>query len=137
MKKIVLVFVSIISIGLATTSCNKDNDKAEPSIIGKWTWSKSGFGPENSVVLKDYTNHREGCPKNFYQFNEDGSFKDVKYQLLPTPCSEGVTNFSYVKDGTKLTVGGQEATIEILTDTTLKIKNISSGYASVYEFTRQ
>jgi hypothetical protein len=140
MKKNIQISVFLTVIFFFTVSCSKNDDtkKLSEIIIGKWTIAKIGFGPEASVVTSDYTDNEPGCNKDFWQFNSDGTFRSVNYKSLPSQCSEGVLNATYTISDKKLLISGSpSANIEMITESSLKIKVPTGATATVYEFAKQ
>ncbi len=138
MKKIVKVFVSIIAFGLITVSCNKDDDK-ETSIEGKWIISKEGAKVNGQEALVDHV-HAVGCEKDYTLFSANGVAKDYDFTKVGTTCDEDIETYSYVRDGSKLTVTfddeSQVGTIENLSDTELKVSVTNEEGTFIAVFTK-
>lgn len=139
MKNFKILFLSVVAAGLTLTSCNKDDDKKNASIEGKWTASKQGISAQGVESLSDYPNE-PGCNKDYVEFNEGGNFKDVSY--FGDDCEMDTTTGTWSRNNNTLTytVDGETETSEIvnLTDNELKIKTslneegISVDYITVF-----
>jgi Lipocalin-like domain len=138
MKKIVLVFISMISIGLTTVSCDKDDDK-ETSIEGKWIVSQEGEKVNGQEALLPHT-HATGCEKDYTLFNADGTAKDYDFTKVGTNCESKLTSYTYSRNGDQLKVnfgsGEQTGTIVNLTDSELKVSVTDDDGTSIVVFTK-
>ncbi len=137
MKKIALVFVSIISLGLATVSCSKSD--SETSIEGKWIISQEGAIVNGQEVLVPHM-HATGCEKDYTLFSAGGVAKDYDFSQIGGNCSERITSYTYSRNGSDLTVTFSDVSdtgkILNLTDTELKISNTDDEGTSVAVFTK-
>lgn len=126
MKKITVLFVSVLTIVLAISSCSKDDDNAPASIEGKWNFSKVGGVVAGHEMLADYPN-QSGCSKDNINLKSDGTFFSEDYDSSNTPCEKSTEAGVYTKTSTTLSinVGGSTETIEILslTSSELKVKD--------------
>ena len=140
MKKIVILFLSIMTIGLSVTSCSKDdNTPKTPSLKGTWEYSKSGVSIGGEEFLDNWE-HAVGCSKDHMEFLNDGKLKDVSYDGA-NQCAENVTDGTYVKVDDKLTLnfGGEEivTTIMTLSATELKVSFEDQGLTGIVLFVRK
>jgi Lipocalin-like domain len=123
MKKITLLFVSIISFGLATVSCSKKD--SETSIEGKWVYSQNGSIVNGQEVLIPYP-HAPNCEKD-YTTLIGGVTKDYTHRNVNGVCQETIGSGTYTRNGSelKVTVSGEvyAGTIKNLTDSELKISD--------------
>lgn len=143
MKKITILFVSVLSLGLALTSCSKDDDSSSDggsttaAIEGKWAFSKEGAIVSGNEVLVDYA-HECSTKKDYVELVAGGTVNDVYY---PSDCVADVTTGTWTKSGNNVTItaGGftQTAEIVILNATTLKVKYTESGMTMLQVYTRQ
>ncbi len=121
MKKLALLFVSVLTIGL--TSCSSDDKVTEASFEGKWEYSQQGTVIAGQEVLTVYP-HTQGCPKDYLQINATTS---VDHKFTTDECLEDTTTRTYTRNGNTIstTAAGQTITGEIvnLTETTLKLKS--------------
>jgi hypothetical protein len=134
MKKITILFVSVMSLGLALTSCNKDDDSSSSSsasLEGKWIYSKEGVVVSGNEMLVDYSGNESGCTKDYTLINANGTLTDVDYDSFDTPCEVFTDNGTWTRSGNTVTVtfGGVASVTEILTLTSseLKIKDAEGG----------
>ena len=137
MKKITLLFISIITIGLTYVSCNKDDDEKTAAIEGKWIFSKEG---ETESTLADYE-HTVGCDKDYIVISSDGKITSYSYGKEGSSCIQEVYTGNWVRNGNKVTITYDEDEIyeiEIanLTNSELKTKDINpegdDGYITVF-----
>ena len=128
MKKITILFLSVMTLGLSVTSCSSDDDDDSASIVGKWEYTKEGYSVAGQEDLEDYE-HLTQCGRDNIEFLTDGSFKTQFFEIEEEECITQNGNGEYVRDGKKLTIKGteedpEESVSEILfiDENTLKIK---------------
>lgn len=132
MKKNIVLFVSIITIGLNSVSCNKDDDN-NVSIEGKWVLSEEG---ETESTLTDYE-HTLGCEKDYMVIASGGQIIFYSYDNESGTCSENIETGTWIKNGNIVSIsfGGiivLETEIINLTNTELKTKDTEDGYITVF-----
>jgi hypothetical protein len=122
MKKLVVLFLSVLTSGALLTSCSDDNEGS--SIEGKWEFYQEGFSFNGQEQLEPW-DHEEGCDKDYIEFLGGGVLNEVSYFNDGESCEESSEQSLWSKNGNTLTVtiGGesQDATIATLDATTLKI----------------
>ena len=93
--KNLLKLTSIFLVFISVVSCSKDDDKVvEPSIVGKWEFSKSIiYNAQNQEELIDYT-HKCSTNKDFLQFTT-GTMNDSYSQ---SNCQSDTDQYSYIVD---------------------------------------
>lgn len=136
MKKGSILFLSALALSLGSCSSDDNGNSTSGSIVGKWTYSKVGFGSNNLI---NYPDHEEGCDKDYVELTASGTFIDVDYDSFDSPCEVFTDSGTYSKEGNSLTItyeGDDLDTVEIvlLTNSQLKIKN---DEGEVVLFTRQ
>lgn len=127
MKKLSILFVSVLTLGLTVVSCNSDDDN-EGAIEGKWEASQYGIivnGQEHlEPVISD-----GGCAKQIIELLSDGTFKDTYSNYYDGKCNPSIETGTWTKSGKTLTLKfegeteGESAEIVELTDSTLKTKS--------------
>lgn len=125
MKKLTIFafFVAILS------SCNNDDTTTSvtenPTIVGKWEFSKEGTISNGQEVMENYINECS-TKKDYIQFLESGVYNDYFYG---TNCAELVDTGNWTKSGNMLTNVTENETVEILelTATSLKIKAVDGS----------
>lgn len=133
MKKITILFVSVLSLGLALTSCSKDDDSSSSSsatgVEGKWKYVKEGAIVSGQEVLMDYVNDAPQCGSDYIEILANGTAKDV-YFYTDGGCTSDIATGTWSKSGNTMTVSfeGVTESAEILTlnSTTLKVKYTDS-----------
>lgn len=136
MKKILLLFVSTLVLGL--TSCSKDDDSSSDSsnIEGRWEYFQEGtiVGGTETLVSWD---HECTTKKDYVELLSGGVMKDMVYW---DDCIDDVVTGTWSRSGNNLTVAlGSEsvsAEIMILDSTTLKVKYVEGGTTYVQVFKR-
>lgn len=121
MKKILLLFVSTLVLGL--TSCSKDDDSSSDSsnIEGRWEYFQEGtiVGGTETLVSWD---HECTTKKDYVELLSGGVMKDMVYW---DDCIDDVVTGTWSKVGKNLTLtldGETEtAKIEKLNSSTLKV----------------
>ncbi|PAM91983.1 hypothetical protein B4N84_24520 [Flavobacterium sp. IR1] len=130
MKKLSILFVSVLTLGLAVTSCSSDDDDA--SIVGKWELSQVGTIVNGKEVYGPIENEG-GCAISTFEYAADGTFTDTYSEFEDNKCTPYTEKGKYVKDGNKLTLtyeGNTESDdaqeIIELSGSTLKLKETYS-----------
>ena len=100
MKKLSILFVSVLTLGLAVTSCSHDDDNA--SIEGKWQITEVGEILNGKEVLQPYTNEG-GCANDILEFTADGKFVDTYSEYYNNKCNDYSENGTWTRDGNTLT----------------------------------
>jgi hypothetical protein len=122
MKKLVVLFLSVLTSGVLLTSCS-DDDEA-PSIEGKWEFYQEGISLGGVEQLELYE-HTPGCEKDFVELFSGGNYQDVFHFNEGEACVEDSSTGTWSRSGNSLTItsGGESntATIVTLNDTTLKV----------------
>ncbi|KAB1158159.1 lipocalin-like domain-containing protein [Flavobacterium luteum] len=134
MKKIILLFISIITIGLTSVSCNKDDDNNSTATIeGKWIPSKEG---ETEATLTDYE-HTAGCNKDYMIISSGGQISFYSYDNESGTCSESIDTGTWIRNGNTITISYEgvvvlETEIINLTSSELKTKDTADGFITVF-----
>jgi len=85
MKKLSILFVSVLTLGLAVVSCSSDDDN-NASIEGKWTPVKMGSivnGKELLVAIPKEGN----CDSDITEYTADGKFNELSYEFYDNKCT--------------------------------------------------
>ena len=125
MKKIIVLFVTLVSLS-AITSCSNDDDSNSGSLEGKWEFSKYGYSLAGQEFLFDYE-HTSGCTKDYIVFTSNTT-TNHSFSDIGSGCVEDIDNATYTRNGNVLTSNTGE-TIEIvsISTTTLKFKLLYEG----------
>ncbi|WP_269234650.1 lipocalin family protein [Flavobacterium flavigenum] len=104
MKKITILFLSVLTLGLSVASCSSDddNDGASASVEGKWELSQEGAIVGGKEILVDAENG--SCGKDTYEFTNDGKVKETTYYSNDGKCEAETDNGTWTKNGNTLTV---------------------------------
>lgn len=123
MKKLVILFLSVLTSGLLLTSCS-DDDGDGASIEGKWEFYQEGASA-GGVEQLELHEHTPGCEKDFIELFSAGNYQDVFYYNDGEGCMDDSSSGIWSRNGNSLTIttGGETNTATILTlnDTTLKV----------------
>ena len=123
MKKIVLLFVSVLTLSLVSTSCSKDDEGSSASIVGKWQFSQEGIVVGSTETLENYQHNTNCTSKDNTEFKSDATVVSTFYE--DTNCSVYTSSSSYTKNNNTLIItdaeGPQTVTIKELSATTLKV----------------
>lgn len=126
MKKILFLFVSILSLSLAT-SCSSDDDKGSASILGKWHHHASIY--DGGTELHD---HECATKKDYIEFNANNVYKYVIYN---TSCAiDDQDTFTWTQEGNIITIESGDLQITELTGSTLRLYD--SEYDETFVFKR-
>ena len=104
MKKITILFLSVLTLGLSVASCSNDddNDGGSASIEGKWELSQVGYIVGGQETLEDVKN--ESCSNDTYEFTNDGKFKYTEYYSNEGKCEPETDNGTWTKNGNTLKI---------------------------------
>lgn len=120
MKKLALLFVAVLAVGVS--SCSKDDDSSGAALEGKWEYTKDGGIIQGQEVLTNYE-HTEGCAKDYIQIT---STTVTEHNFWGSECEEETYVDNYTRNGNTLTITVEgetyTATILQLDNNTLKIK---------------
>lgn len=124
MKKLVILFLSVLTTGFLMTSCSDDDeDSATIRIEGKWEFYQVGYLIDGVEQLESYT-HTPGCAEDFIDFKLGGNYEEVYYSNNGGGCEVERNTGSWSKSGDVLTITNEDntfnATILTLNSTTLK-----------------
>ena len=74
MKNRIILFVSVLILGVNLTSCGGDDGPSTSAdIVGKWELYKIGDKDDGTEYLELYE-HQAGCSKDNIEFFENGDF---------------------------------------------------------------
>jgi hypothetical protein len=104
MKKIILLFIYVLSLMFAFSSCSDDSDSPEPATIeGKWNFNKMSVTINGITSPEiDYEGNEPGCLKDYIEFIPGGVLKEGDY--YGSECALEIINDTWVKNGNKITV---------------------------------
>ncbi len=136
MKKLALLFVAVLAVGV--TSCSKDDDAAQAALEGKWEYSKEGTAALGLESLVDW-DHTPGCDKDYDLITSTNVTVHYFYKdSNGTTCSEETFSGAYTRNGNTITtnIGGEVHISEIveLSNTTLKIKNTQTEEGTAVDY---
>lgn len=126
MKKLSILFVSVLTLGLAVTSCSSDDDNSG-SIEGKWAPVKMGTLINGQELLVAIPNEGK-CDSDITEFKTDGKFTELSYEFYDNKCNSSTDNGTWtLKDKTLSTTYSGDTSAETfevleLTKSTLKLK---------------
>lgn len=125
MKKISILFLSVLAISLAVVSCTDNDDKIQ-SIEGKWIPVQLGKIVDGKEVLSDYPNEHN-CESDVMEFTNDSKFTDLMHLFADNNCMAVTAKGTWLLNEKHLTLTYEDQqinNIEILelTKSTLKIK---------------
>lgn len=97
MKKLSILFLSVITLGLSVVSCNDDDDS--PSIEGKWEISQIGGGVVGGEEEVFNPNEGSTCSAPTIEFLKDNKLITASSQSNEGVCESYSQNGSWSKDG--------------------------------------
>nr|WP_314895495.1 lipocalin family protein [uncultured Flavobacterium sp.] len=106
MKKAIILFISVLVLGMTFSSCSNDDNSPAPtpaSVEGKWIYNKmsytylGGTNPE-----EDYVGNELGCIKDYIELNAGGVYNDGDY--TGSDCVLVKNNGTWSKSGNIITV---------------------------------
>jgi hypothetical protein len=134
MKKLTIVFISVIALSLTLSSFKKVGI-TEVTVIGKWKYYQEGKKIREAELLFSYE-HEERCGKDYVEFFEDGKVNDVFYYGTDN-CEVSIDSGIWKKEENNLIIefpyaGKEKAETLLLDATTLKIKAEVEGKEVIY-----
>lgn len=138
MKKSRIIVALLVSVGLFTVSCNKDdNNEGETlaPLTGKWAISKVGTTTGGVETLIDAPQNEAGCNKDFMELKSDNTVIEGDYDSTIDACALFSDNGIYSRSHNNLTrvVNGVTTVQDIMNLTLgeLKLKD-AAGNIEVY-----
>lgn len=146
MKKLSILFLSVLTLSLTLTSCSSDDNEA--SIVGKWEAYQEGTivdGVEHLAPI----NNEGACDKEIVEYQQNGKYIDYYSEYNDSKCHNYTETGTWSKDDNKLTIKYTEnadddeiGEVLILDENTLKLKytHINNGQVVeiyVIEFKRK
>lgn len=103
MKKLSILFLSVLTLGMAVVSCSKDDDnESSASIEGKWNVSKMSIASPGMPTQEiDNPENAPGCNKNYLEIKTGGVAVEGTYE--GTACTLSTETGTWSKDGNKVT----------------------------------
>ena len=126
MKKIILLFIYVLSLMFAFSSCSDDSDSPEPATIeGKWNFNKMSVTINGITSPEiDYEGNEPGCLKDYIEFIPGGVLMEGDYS--GSACALEIITDSWVKNGNTITITSEGITIPleivVLTSSSLVVK---------------
>jgi len=103
MKKLSILFLSALSLGMTVVSCSSDDNGAEASIEGKWNLSKMSMTSSAGTTPEmDNPENASGCNKNYLEIKAGGVASYGSYE--GTVCTLSTETGTWSKDGNKITI---------------------------------
>lgn len=137
MKKPNLLLGLMLSIGLLSASCSKDDNEGQTlaPITGKWDMSKVGTTVGGVETLVDAPQNETGCERDFMELKLDNTVVEGDYDSTIAPCAISTDQGIYSRSHNNLTrvVEGSTKTQDIinLTLSELKLRD-AAGNIEVY-----
>lgn len=141
MKKLSILFLSVITLGLSVVSCNDDDDS--PSIEGKWEISQIGGGVVGGEEEVFNPNEGSTCAAPTIEFLKDNKLITTSSQSNEGVCESYSQNGSWSKDGNNVILNftnedvdsQQKYEIKELTKDKLRLYlSMASEGQTVYQF---
>jgi len=105
MKKISILFVSALTLGMIFTSCTKDDSGPVDMkfIEGKWNFNKSTATSKGFTIpySTDYFKNEDGCNKDYVEFIAGGT---AKYGNYTTACAFEEKTGTWSQSGNTITI---------------------------------
>nr|WP_314895494.1 lipocalin family protein [uncultured Flavobacterium sp.] len=127
MRKISILFVSALVLGMTFTSCSNDDNSPAPapaSVEGKWNFSKISETVNGVTSPEVDYDHEPGCNKDYIELKAGGVFNEVYY--FGSDCASDLNTGTWSKSGNIITItlGGVVASVEVVSvsSSVLKVK---------------
>ena len=106
MKNSRIVLALIVSVGLFTASCNKDDSNEGETLApltGKWAISKVGTTTAGVETLMDAPQNQAGCDRDFIELKIDNTVVEGDYDSTIDACALFTDNGIYSRSHNNLT----------------------------------
>lgn len=138
MKQLTFLLVSVMTIGLLSTSCKREKD-TDSLIEGKWAYSQKGLETPEGESLTSFDNEKK-CGENYVEFLKNGTVNEGTYSYIED-CELEVDSGTWKKQDDDLTIvfpitGEETAKILELDEKTLKVKAKVNGVNVIYVYKR-
>lgn len=125
MKKINVLFVSALALGITFASCSSDDSPTptSASVEGKWIYNKTAYTYLGVVNPEEnYAGNELGCVKDYIEFKAGGVYADGDY--TGTDCLLIRNDGTWSKSGNIITVAssGLAAQYELVSVTSSELK---------------
>ncbi|TDD98752.1 lipocalin family protein [Flavobacterium cellulosilyticum] len=134
MKKIKLLFVTVLVLSVFFSSCTKDEGPVDMAlVIGKWNFNKTSFTQGVITTAEsEYSGNEAGCSKDYIEIKSGGVAKAGDYT---SGCVLSQQEGTWVANGNSLKVtvtgsslGGDFQVVSVTnTEMVLKITTVQSG----------
>jgi hypothetical protein len=132
MKKVIILFVSALALGMTFASCSNDDDSPAPtpaSVEGKWIYNKMSYTSLGGVTdpEEDYVGNEFGCIKDYIELKAGGVYGDGDY--TGSDCMLVKSNGAWSKSGNIIAVlsPGLAANFELVRVSSFELKVKRSG----------
>lgn len=115
MKKLTVLFLSVMTLGLSVSSCSSDDDKGIGSVEGKWEISQAGMVLNGKEMLENVESEN-GCPKEAFEFSAGGALTSTYSEYYNSKCNNETETGTWSQSGNTLTIkytGSDEEKYEI------------------------
>jgi hypothetical protein len=124
MKKLSILFVCVLALGMSFVSCSKDDAKKEASVEGKWNFESAALVKDKvEAPYNDFLDNQAGCTKNYLEFKTAGVVSSGKYS---SGCKLTVETGSWSKKDNTLTITSNGIAIPYevvsVTDSAMRLK---------------
>lgn len=136
MKTKFVLLALILSIGLFTASCDKDDNEGETvaPIEGKWKLSKVGTVSGSTETLVDAPQNASGCDNDYLNLRIDNTAETVDYDSTISPCAMTTRTGTFSRSNNNLTIviAGVTTTYDIANLTLSELKLKEGNNITVY-----
>jgi hypothetical protein len=119
MKKLSVLFVAALALGMSFVSCDKDDDK-DAAIEGKWYFSKLAYTYGTTAIPEIDFPNACSTKKDFIELKTGGVSIEGSYD---SECVLDQYTSTWSKSGNTLVLDGENFEILSLTNTTIKVKS--------------
>jgi hypothetical protein len=140
MKKNILLFVSLLTLGTLSTSCSND-DNNSASIEGKWEQFQEGTIINGQEILVEIA-ETSACGKDYLELVQGGLLNDFSFGNSASDCTTPIETGIWTKNDNKLNIkytsdAVRDYEILELTKTILKIKETDQDGVYILVFKRK
>lgn len=125
MKKLSVLFVSVLALGMSFVSCSKDDDnEVAASVEGKWNYTSAAIVANGlEVPFNDFIENQASCAKDYIELKTAGVANSGEYD---SDCKLTVETGTWTKKDNTLTIvsDGESVPYEVVsvTNSTMKLK---------------
>lgn len=132
MKRLSILFLSVMALGLSVSSCSNDDDN-EGTIEGTWALTEAGGNLGGQEFLVPVENEG-GCETQVFVFAADATFTETASEFNGESCDSYEDSGKWSKDGNKLNLtygSNTEADVYVISELSGSTLKLTQTYSEL------